>query len=85
MTNSNIDRSFIRFFTRSKTLLIVLSILLIVANFYVLSETRKLTRSFSEQQNQATWFLFQLTKEFSSLVAIAPLALTNSKYKHNIL
>ncbi len=61
---------------RSKTLLIVFSILLIIANFYLLSATKDLSRSYSDRQNQATWFLFQLSKEFSELIAA-------SRYAHN--
>ncbi|WP_295895260.1 GGDEF domain-containing protein [uncultured Vibrio sp.] len=60
------------FLSKSKTLLILLSIILIVANFYFLSSTRQLTKSYTNQQNQATWFLFQLTKEFAELKAITP-------------
>ncbi|MBA5763782.1 GGDEF domain-containing protein [Vibrio sp. 404] len=81
MTKKNNNDLVTHLFNRSKALLIVLSVVLIAANFYVLSETRKLTSAFSEQQNQATWSLFQLTKEFSSLVAITPLALTDEKFK----
>lgn len=66
---------------RSKVLLIVLSIVLVLANYFVMLETRGLTRSFSEQQNQATWSLFHLTKEFSSLVTIAPLSANNKQYQ----
>ncbi|HAS61289.1 MAG TPA: GGDEF domain-containing protein [Vibrio sp.] len=83
MTNNHKFDLSTQLFNRYKALLIVLSVLLIVANFYILSETRKLTNAFSEQQNQATWSLFQLTKEFSSLVAIAPLALVDEKYKQS--
>ncbi|MEZ8824196.1 GGDEF domain-containing protein [Vibrio amylolyticus] len=60
------------FLSKSKTLLILLSIILIVANFYFLSSTRQLTKSYTNQQNQASWFLFQLTKEFAELKAITP-------------
>ncbi|GAB2652117.1 GGDEF domain-containing protein [Vibrio panuliri] len=80
MTNKNNITSFTSLLKRSKALLIVLSVILILANFYVLSETRKLTRAFSEQQNQATWSLFQLTKEFSSLVVLTPLSLTDQQF-----
>ncbi|WP_194436576.1 GGDEF domain-containing protein [Vibrio fluminensis] len=66
---------------RSKVLLIVLSIVLVVANCFVLLETRALSRSFSEQQNQATWSLFQLSKEFSSLVTIAPVYAASDQYR----
>ncbi len=66
---------------RTKRLLIVLSVLLICANIFYLTETRKLAKSYNEQRNQATWFLFQLTKEFSELVAIAPFSM-NDKESH---
>ncbi|WP_241210365.1 GGDEF domain-containing protein [Vibrio ichthyoenteri] len=62
-------------------MLLALSALLIMANLYVFSETRQLARSYSEQQNQATWFLFQLTKEFSSLVSVTPFAMENEQYR----
>ncbi|MCK6264027.1 GGDEF domain-containing protein [Vibrio sp. ZSDE26] len=67
------------FLSRSKTLLIVLSIILIIANFYLLSSTRDLTKSYTNQQNQATWFLFQLMKEFSELRSVSPYMLEGEK------
>lgn len=60
---------------RAKTLLILISALLVVANLYTLSSTRDLARSYSDQQNQATWFLFQLTKEFTEMIAESPYAI----------
>ncbi|WGV98702.1 GGDEF domain-containing protein [Vibrio sp. YMD68] len=63
------------FISKSKKLLIVLSILLIVANFFILSTTRELTRSYTNSQNQATWFLLQLSKQLSELTAITPYTL----------
>ncbi|AIW20815.1 GGDEF domain-containing protein [Vibrio coralliilyticus] len=74
MRNPTRVRSFNQILSRAKVLLIFLSAILIVANLYFLSATRDLAHSYSEQQNQATWFLFQLTKEFSELRAITPLA-----------
>ena len=59
---------------KSKTLLLAMSLLLIVANISTLVSTRNLAKSSTDQQSQATWFLFQLSKEFSELNAIAPLA-----------
>ncbi|WP_367990312.1 GGDEF domain-containing protein [Vibrio sp. NTOU-M3] len=66
--------------SQAKTLLIVFSAILIVANLYFLSATRELARSYSEQHNQASWFLFQLTKEFSELVSITPFAADHTEY-----
>lgn len=57
---------------RAKTLLIVLSVALIVANLYILSTARSLSNSYTDQRNYATWYLFQLTKEYSELVASTP-------------
>ncbi|USD43670.1 GGDEF domain-containing protein [Vibrio sp. SCSIO 43135] len=65
------------FLSKSKTLLILLTVALILANVYIVTATRDLAKSYSAQQNQATWFLFQLTKEFSELVAIGPYMLEN--------
>lgn len=62
-------------------MLIVMTALLIIANLYFLSSTRQLALSYSEQQNQATWSLFQLTKEFSTLVAITPFSLQSSEHQ----
>lgn len=66
---------------RAKYLLLLISALLIVANFYFLYETREHAKSYSEQQNQATWFLFQLTKEFSELNATLPFAAVDEESK----
>ncbi|MCY9804584.1 GGDEF domain-containing protein [Vibrio scophthalmi] len=81
MTNKNKTKRFSTLQARLKGMLLALSALLILANLYVFSETRQLARSYSEQQNQATWFLFQLSKEFSSLVSVTPFALENDQYR----
>ncbi|MFM2587948.1 GGDEF domain-containing protein [Vibrio sp. TBV020] len=57
---------------KAKYLLLLLSVIVVAANLYFLNSTRQHAESYSEQQNQATWFLFQLTKEFSELNTIAP-------------
>ncbi|NOH78526.1 GGDEF domain-containing protein [Vibrio sp. RE86] len=57
---------------RAKYLLLLCSVALIAANLFFLNATRQHAFSYSEQQNQATWFLFQLTKEFAELNAITP-------------
>ncbi len=71
--------------SRAKTLLIMLSLVLFVANIYFLSATRDLARSYSDRQNQATWFLFQLSKEFSELIASAPYAHESQKNLNHTL
>lgn len=63
----------------AKFLLIVISVLLVVANLYTLKTTRDLARSYSNQQNQATWFLFQLTKEFTEMIAESPYILASEE------
>lgn len=65
------------FLKQAKILLLILSGVLLVANLYVLSATRHHALSYNEQQNQATWFLFQLTKEFSELNSITQFATEN--------
>ncbi|MEF1289893.1 GGDEF domain-containing protein [Vibrio sp. M260118] len=70
---------------RAKYLLLLISALLIVANFYFLNETREHAKSYSEQQNQATWFLFQLTKEFSELNATLPFVALDEASKQTAL
>nr|WP_255199312.1 GGDEF domain-containing protein [Vibrio sp. JPW-9-11-11] len=52
----------------------LLSGAMIFANLYVVSATSEHVKSFTERQSQATWFLFQLNKEFSELNAIVPYA-----------
>ncbi len=74
-----LTKDFPKLLSRSKSLLIVISILLIVANFYLFSATRQLANSYSERQNQATWFLFQLSREFSELIASAPYSHESNK------
>ena len=59
------------FSTKSKLLLLIFSSTLLLANIVLLKETRALTQSYSAQQNQATWFLFHLSKELSELVGEA--------------
>ncbi|WP_260260398.1 hypothetical protein [Vibrio intestinalis] len=79
MAVSNKTQSFITLIARAKAMLIFMTALLIIANLYFLSSTRQLALSYSEQQNQATWSLFQLTKEFSTLVAITPFSMQGSQ------
>ncbi|MGR4991771.1 diguanylate cyclase domain-containing protein [Vibrio rotiferianus] len=55
----------------SKILLIAIALGLLLANLALLKQTRELARSYSDQQNQATWFLFHLSKELSELVSEA--------------
>ncbi|CAE6934439.1 COG2199 FOG GGDEF domain [Vibrio sp. B1REV9] len=57
--------------TRSKALLVAFALALLLANIALLKETRALTQTYSDQQNQATWFLFHLSKELSELVGEA--------------
>lgn len=49
----------------------VIAAMVLTANLVLLNETRKLVLSYSSQQNQATWFLLQLSKEISELVSEA--------------
>lgn len=70
---------------RAKVLLLLSSIVLIIANLYFLSSTRQLADSYSARQNQATWFLFQLTKEFSELTSITPFASESDIYYQRTL
>ncbi|MCG9596203.1 GGDEF domain-containing protein [Vibrio sp. Isolate25] len=78
-------RGFNQVLSRAKVLLIFLSAILIVANLYLLSATRDLARSYNEQQNQATWYLFQLTKEFSELKSTTLLAEKDHNYIDKVL
>lgn len=55
----------------AKTLMATIAVLILIANIYILGETKKLGSSFASQQNQATWYLFQLNKELIDLVSNA--------------
>ncbi len=55
----------------SKLLLWFFALSLLLANIILLQQTRALTQSFSNEQKQATWFLFQLSKELTELVSEA--------------
>jgi len=59
----------------SKSVLLVISVVLMFANLYTLNSTRDLARSYTYQQHKTTWFLFYLTKEFTELTSIMPHAL----------
>lgn len=52
-------------------LLLVFATSLLLANVILLQQTRVLAQSFTDEQKQATWFLFQLSKELSELVSEA--------------
>ncbi len=81
----NKRRNLSPFLKQAKSLLLVLSVALLVANLYVLSSTLNHARSYSEQQNQATWFLFQLTKEFSELTSITPFVAQSAELNQTML
>jgi diguanylate cyclase (GGDEF)-like protein len=66
---------------KAKNLLLLLSIVVVAANLYFLNATRQHAQSYSEQQNQATWFLFQLTKEFAELNTMTPFAYDSTKLR----
>ncbi len=68
----------------SKSVLIALSVLLMVANLYTLNSTKELARAYTYKQHKATWFLFYLTKEFTELVAIMPNALDSKEDLQNV-
>lgn len=51
----------------SKLLLWVFALSLLLANIILLQQARTLTQSFTNEQKQATWFLFQLSKELTEL------------------
>ncbi|MGY5703666.1 GGDEF domain-containing protein [Vibrio antiquarius] len=57
--------------TTSKMLLVVFVTSLLLANVLLLQQTRALSQNFNNEQKQATWFLFQLSKELSELVGEA--------------
>ncbi len=63
----------------SKSVLLVISLVLMLANLYTLNSTRDLARSYTYKQHKATWFLFYLTKEFTELVSIMPHAMDSQQ------
>ncbi|HAS6097985.1 TPA: diguanylate cyclase [Vibrio vulnificus] len=66
------------FSTTAKLTLLAITLSLLLANILLLKETRTLARSYSDSQNQATWFLFNLSKELSDLVSESRHAEKNS-------
>lgn len=69
----------------AKTLLIVMSAILILANLYLLNTTRNLSKSYSSQTNQAIWFLFQLNKEFTEMLALSPYLLESNSTRQQVM
>lgn len=69
----------------AKTLLIVMSAILILANLYLLNTTRDLSKSYSSQTNQAIWFLFQLNKEFTEMLALSPYLLESNSTRQQVM
>lgn len=66
------------FSATAKLTLFAITLSLLIANILLLKETRALARSYSDSQNQATWFLFNLSKELSELVSESRHAESNS-------
>lgn len=69
---------------KAKNLLLLLSVIVVAANLYFLNSTRTHAESYSEQQNQATWFLFQLTKEFAELNTMTPFAVSSPQHRERM-
>ncbi|MFG0774191.1 GGDEF domain-containing protein [Vibrio plantisponsor] len=69
---------------RTKTLLLIVSVVLMIANLYTLTSTKELARSYTYKQHKATWFLFYLTKEFTELASIMPHALDTPEDLENV-
>ncbi len=69
---------------RTKTLLLAVSVVLMIANLYTLTLTQDLARSYTYKQHKATWFLFYLTKEFTELVSVMPHALDTPADLENV-
>ncbi|WP_165313494.1 GGDEF domain-containing protein [Vibrio ziniensis] len=69
---------------RTKTLLLFVSVILMIANLYTLTSTQDLARSYTYKQHKATWFLFYLTKEFTELVSVMPYALDTPETLENV-
>ncbi|MBD0786204.1 GGDEF domain-containing protein [Vibrio sp. Y2-5] len=69
---------------RTKTLLLIVSVILMIANLYTLALTQNLARSYSYKQHKATWFLFYLTKEFTELVSVMPHSLDTPQDLDNL-
>ncbi|KQA20654.1 GGDEF domain-containing protein [Vibrio metoecus] len=69
----------------AKTLLIVMSAILILANLYLLNTTRDLSKSYSSQTNQAIWFLFQLNKEFTEMLSLSPYLLNSNSNRQQVM
>ncbi|WP_045955879.1 GGDEF domain-containing protein [Vibrio galatheae] len=70
---------------RAKYLLLFVSGVLIIANLYFLSETRSYAKSLNSQQSQATWYLFQLTKEYAEFQSSLALAPYSNSYQQSAL
>ncbi|ASK53689.1 GGDEF domain-containing protein [Vibrio tarriae] len=69
----------------AKTLLIFMSAFLILANLYLINNTRDLSKSYSSHTNQAIWFLFQLNKEFTELLALSPYLLESENNQRSVM
>lgn len=69
----------------AKTLLIIMSAFLILANLYLINNTRDLSKSYSSHTNQAIWFLFQLNKEFTELLALSPYLLESENNQRSVM
>lgn len=69
----------------AKTLLIFMSAILILANLYLINSTRDLSKSYSSHTNQAIWFLFQLNKEFTEMLALSPYLLESESNQRDVM
>lgn len=68
-----------------KVLLVTVAVSLFLADMALHLKSEHVVSTYTKQQNQATWFLFQLTKEFSELVAHSGHLNENSAYMDEVL
>ncbi|WP_375749461.1 GGDEF domain-containing protein [Vibrio sp. HN007] len=69
MMISKTSKKRIQLYSRpAKWLLSILALFILIANTLILNETNKLADLYSSQRNQATWFLFHLSKEYRELM-----------------
>ncbi|MFA0078346.1 GGDEF domain-containing protein [Vibrio artabrorum] len=54
-----------------KVFIVFLSVIIITINIYSFNRVNDINKSFSNSQNEATWFVFQLMKEYANFLMVS--------------
>ena len=70
-----------------KTLVLIITALVLSINIYSVKSIKSVSEGFSNRQNEATWYVFQLVKEYANFIMVSqsqPMNVAQIKLKYDI-